>query len=92
MWHIACDKWHVTCDMWWTLSQNVSSLALTVCDFWYYEDLEEKDDSVTKWMNYEAVYRTAPATRGLLIIEEENVEKIVGISRWRVCYQQGYPV
>ena len=57
MWHVTCDMWHVTCDVtldtWhetclggWTFSQNFSSLALTVCDFWYYEDLEEKDESL----------------------------------------------
>ena len=75
MWHMTCDTWHMTHDTWhmthdtwhvwgggWTFSQNFSSLALTVCDLWYYEDLEEKDE----WINYEAVYRTAPATLGLL--------------------------
>ena len=53
-WHVARDMWHVTRDMWhmthlggWTFSQNFSSLALTVCDLWYYEDMEEKpDDSI----------------------------------------------
>ena len=54
----------------WTFSQNFSSLALTVCDLWYYEDLEEKAHRMNEWMNesmnYEAVYRTAPATPGLL--------------------------
>ena len=54
MWHMTCDTWHVTHDTWhvkrlggWTFSQNFSSLALTVCDLWYYEDLEEKDE----WLN-----------------------------------------
>ena len=42
-----------------------SSLALTVCDLWYYEDLEEK---AYRSMSNEAVYRTAPPTPGLLII------------------------
>ena len=28
-----------------------SSLALTVCDLWYYEDLEEKADSVNELIN-----------------------------------------
>ena len=51
-WHVTCDTWHVTCETWhvwgggWTFSQNFSSPALTVCDLWYYEDLEEKDDSL----------------------------------------------
>jgi hypothetical protein len=63
MWHITCDMWHVTRDMWhvtrdmWhvtndmlgggTFSQNFSSLALTFCDLWYYEDMEEKVDLLT---------------------------------------------
>ena len=49
-WHVTWrDTWHMTCDMFgggWTFSQNFSSLALTVCDLWYYEYLEEKDDSI----------------------------------------------
>ena len=28
--------------------------------------MEEKDDSLNEWINDEAVYRTAPATPGLL--------------------------
>ena len=45
--------WHVTRDMFGglTFSQNFSSLALTVCYLWYYEDLEEKADSISQWMN-----------------------------------------
>jgi hypothetical protein len=79
-------KWHLTRDIlpvdrdklqmtrfWgWTFSQNFSSLALTVCYLWYYEDLEEKDEWMNEWMNEwindKAVHRTAPATPGLLII------------------------
>ena len=66
MWHVTRDNWHVTCWVGWTFSQNFSSLALTVCDLWYYEDLEEKADSLAHKINDEAVYRTAPATPGLL--------------------------
>jgi hypothetical protein len=72
MWHVTHDTWHVTRLGGWTFSQNFSSLALTVCDLWYYEDLEEKDEWINEWINklinYEAVYRTAPATPGLLKI------------------------
>ena len=75
MWRVTCDTWRVTYDTWhvtclggWTFSQNFSSLALTVCDLWYYEDLEEKADWFSQSVNYKAVYRTAPATLGLLII------------------------
>ena len=33
-WHVTCDMLHVTCSGGWTLSQNFSSLALTVCVSW----------------------------------------------------------
>ena len=53
-WHMTCDTWHVTCDMWhvkccwgWTFSQKFSFLALTICDLWYYEVLEQKADQLT---------------------------------------------
>ena len=61
--------WHVTRDMYGGMNilSNFSSLALTVCDLWYYEDLEEKAHWLTQSMNDEAVYRTAPATLGLLM-------------------------
>ena len=100
MWHVTRDMWHVTRDMrhvthdalhvtclWgWTFSQNFSSLALTVCDLWYYKDLEEKAHSANEWINHEAVYRTAPATRGLLKIGQSG-----GASRSAVCYQRNLP-
>ena len=73
-WHVTRDTWHMAHDTWHmtnlgglTFSQNFSSLALTVCDLWYYEDLEEKDEWMNESMNDGAVYRTAPATQGLLI-------------------------
>ena len=57
-WHVTFDTWHVTCDMWhvtcfggWTFSQNFSSLALTVSDLWYDEDLEEKAHLLTDLIN-----------------------------------------
>ena len=55
-WHMTHDTWHVTRLGGWTFSQNFSSLSLTVCDLWYYEDLEEKDEWINKWINYEAVW------------------------------------
>ena len=51
MWHVTCDMWHMTCLGGWTFSQNFSSLALTVCDLKYYEDLEEKAHSVNQLIN-----------------------------------------
>ena len=80
MWHVTrdtsrdvtLDAWHVTCLGVWTFSQNFSSLAPTVCDLWYYEYLEEKDDAMNQLISDEAVYRTAQATPGLLIIVKLN--------------------
>ena len=77
MWHVTRDTWHMKRDTWnvtclgrWTFPQNFSSLALTVCDLWYNEDLENKAESGDD----EAVYRTAPATLGLLNMTKiENV-------------------
>ena len=82
-WHVTCDTWHLTCDMFggggWTFSQNFSFLTLTVCDLWYYEDLEEKDDWLNEWINEwmydEAVYRTSLATPGLLIKQHYKAQE-----------------
>ena len=52
----------------WTFSQNFSSLALTVCDLWYYEDLEEKGYWINELISNKAVYRTVLATLGLFIM------------------------
>ena len=47
VWHATPDMWHVTCDMWhmggWTFSRHFGCLALTLWDFWCFEDLEGKD-------------------------------------------------
>ena len=65
MWHQTCDTWnltrdtwHLTCDTWdvthgggWTFSQYFSFLALTVWDFWCFEDLKVKDDWINELMN-----------------------------------------
>ena len=54
-----------------TLSKNVSSLALTIWELWYFKDLEEKKESVSqlinKWVTRLFVEQ-ASATPGLLII------------------------
>ena len=95
-WHVTCDTWrvtydtlHMTRDTWhviclggWIFSQNFSFIALTVCDLWYYEDLEEKAHWISQLINHKAVYRTAPATPGLLIkekplIQSQNPELII---------------
>ena len=41
-----------------------------------FEDLDEKDESVTQWISDEAVWRTAPATTGLLKVEQIEVYDI----------------
>ena len=54
----------------WTFSQNFSALALTVLDKQCLEDSIRKDHPLNQWMkiNDKGVYRTAPATPGLLIM------------------------
>ena len=69
--------WHGSCLGGWTFSQNFSSIALTVCDLWYYEDLEEKDDWLNQLMNDEAVNRTAAATPGLLRNLDRNTDILI---------------
>ena len=59
--------WHVTHGGGCTFTQNFSFLALTVWDLWCCEDWEEKGELLNELINHEAVYRTAPATPGLLI-------------------------
>ena len=39
MWHVTHDMWHVTHRGYWTLSKNVSFLALTVWDGQSFEDI-----------------------------------------------------
>ena len=53
IWHMTRDKLHVTRDMFGGVNilSNFSSLALTVSDLWYYEDLEEKAHSVNQLIN-----------------------------------------
>ena len=68
VWQETCDKRHVTCDMWWKVNilskcQVPSSNGLGVKVFWsYFHKLW-----VTQFMSGEGVFRTAPASPGLLI-------------------------
>ena len=54
MWHVTRDTWQVTRDtgrVWGGEHPfKVSAPLLTVCDLWYYKDLEEKDESLNQWM------------------------------------------
>ena len=75
-WHVTRDTRHVTRHTWhmthsggWTFSQNISFLALPVCDWQYLEYISTNHRWVTLF-NYEAAYRTAPATPGLLNIAQ----------------------
>ena len=86
MWHVTCDMWHETCLGGWTFSQNLSSLALTVCDLWYYEDLEEKAHLMNQLINDKAVYRTAPTTPGLLITCDKLQSEILSPPNFNAIY------
>ena len=50
----------------WTSSQNFKSLAPTVLESMSFEDLEENYDCLSKRLNHDGVWKTAPATPGLL--------------------------
>ena len=54
MWHVTCDMWHGTHDTWHmthrglqALCQKFRSLALTVWELWYFEDIFTKNDWLT---------------------------------------------
>ena len=53
-------------------------LALIVWNLWLFEDLEEKDESISELINDGGVCRTAPATPGLLTIEKHKRAKVWG--------------
>ena len=44
MWHVTCYKWYVTDGEMWTFSQNFSSLALTVCEWYVTWDMQHVID------------------------------------------------
>ena len=71
----------MTCDMSHVVGVT-SSLALMVCDLWYIEDLEEKDDRLNEWMNDGGDCKTAPATPGLLIIYSLSWGKQYKLNSW----------
>ena len=72
--HVTCDNWHMTCDMWHVIggTHSLKISALTTCGWWYFEDLEEKDHSLTEGINHEGVCRTAPTTPSLLNIWNQS--------------------
>ena len=87
MWQVTCDMRHVTCDTWlvtgmrrWTFSQNFSSLALTIWERRFVEDIQKIFPQVqwlTDLISHKAVCRTAPATPGLLIIAVHTIKSIL---------------
>ena len=46
MWHRTKDLWNMTCDM--VLGLSILSYSLW---FMFFKDLEEKNDSVSQWVN-----------------------------------------
>ena len=58
-----------------TISQNVSSQALTVWDRQWLEDSEQKDHSMNEWINHKGVYKTAPATPAKAFRSAQNFQK-----------------
>ena len=74
MWHMTRDTWHVTCDTWHVWGVNIlskfqlpSSYRLWFMILWSSGGKGWLDQSINQSVNDEAVYRTAPATPGLLI-------------------------
>ena len=59
--------WYVTCDMW-KFSQKFGSIAHTVLEWMCFEDFKEKDHLFSD----KDICRTAPATPGLLIMQQQQ--------------------
>ena len=71
MWHVTHDTWHMTCDMFRGVNilskfQLPSSYRLWFMIIWRSGGKGWLTELLNYWMNHEAVYRTAPATPGLL--------------------------
>ena len=94
-WHVTCDTWHVTRDTWhvtcatWNVThlggvnilskfQLPSSSCLRFMILWG----SGGKGSLNQSMNHEAVYRTAPATPGLLKTLQESQNAALRISHW----------
>ena len=69
MWHNAYD---MSLVMLWGVN-ILSKIQLHSSYGLYFEDLVEKADSITDWINYQGVCRIAPATPGLLINHTLNI-------------------
>ena len=74
---LTCNRWQVTNSVGWTFSQNFSSLAFPIWDWQCLENnwtIGSLTHLINEWMNYEAVYHTAPATPGLLKMKRKSFE------------------
>ena len=72
-WDVTHDTWHVKCDMFGEVNipskfQLPSSYCLWFMIIWRSGRKGWLTELINEWMNDEAVYRTAPATPGLLEI------------------------
>ena len=79
-WHVTHDTWHMTRDMWHVTPDTLrgvnilskvqlpNSYRLWFMILWRSGGKGSRTHWLTDWINDEAVYRTAPATPGLLII------------------------
>ena len=73
-WHMTCDSymWHVTCDTWHTGGNEnclkISASWLTVLDIQSCEDISKTHDLINYLISTRGVWRTVPATPGLLVI------------------------
>ena len=71
-WHLTPDMWHMTCDMWHVVGGEhcLKISAPQLLRFVIYDILKIWRKRLTHWLNEsvndEGVYRTAPATPGLL--------------------------
>ena len=77
MWHVTRDMQHVICDMSWGVNilskfQRPSSSGLWFMIFWRLGWKDWMTESMNQWINHEADCRTAPATPGLLIIDNST--------------------
>ena len=82
MWHVTCDTLHVTCDI---LSkfQLPCSYCLLFMILWR----SGGNGSLNELINDEAVFRTAPATPGLLYLVLEQQERS-SVSCWKLLSRE----
>ena len=98
MWHMTCEMRHVTHDMWHVTrdmfgGMNILSkfqLPSSYCLWFMILWRSGGKGSLCKWINYEAVYRTAPATPGLLISSTQTYDWVPsrGVEFMTICGTQ----